>query len=71
MNFYGGQEDDRNRDLTPGGIAKNQIYAGQSHVPVRLQCSGGFRKLANAHHVSVFGEPRIFPHYDLAVAYLF
>ncbi len=34
FNLFGGQEDDRNRDLLLGGIAKNQSYGGELYVSV-------------------------------------
>jgi len=70
FNLYGGQDDPHNRDLVPGGIAKNLAYAanvfyklapnvvvGGEVSQVRTQFLNGQRPLNN--------------HYDLAVAYLF
>jgi hypothetical protein len=70
VNFYGGQEDPRNSDLEPGGIAKNQSYAGNfmyrfgSNILASFECS-------QVRTTYLFSGTRIFPHYDLAIAYLF
>jgi len=70
FNVYGGQEDDRNGDLDRGGIAKNQAYA--ANVMYRF----GSNVLASFETSQVrttyrFTGTRLFPHYDLALAYLF
>lgn len=70
FNFYGGQEDDRNSDLTYGGIAKNQTYAGNimyrfgSNVIASFEGSRTRTTYLNSGSLS-------FPHYDLGLAYLF
>lgn len=70
LNIYGGQEDDRNRDLTVGGISRNLAYAGNfmyrfgSNVLASLEAS-------QVRTTFLSSGTRIFPHYDLAIAYLF
>jgi hypothetical protein len=75
LNFYGGQEDDRNKDLVPGGIAKNQTYAGNfiyrfgSNILASLEASQVRTTYLSSGTVSA--GTRIFPHYDIGIAYLF
>ena len=70
LNFYGGQEDDRNRDLEPGGIAKNQAYAGNFMYRFGSNILGSL-ETAQVRTTYLNSGTRIFPHYDLAIAYLF
>jgi hypothetical protein len=70
LNFYGGQEDDRNRDLQPGGIAKNQSYAGNFMYRFGSNILASFES-SQVRTTYLFSGTRIFPHYDLAIAYLF
>src|SRR6185436_13367430 len=70
FNFYGGQEDDRNRDLGPGGVAKNQGYG--SNIIYRLGPNILTSFEASQIRSTYLGSgTRINPHYDLAFAYLF
>ena len=75
LNFYGGQEDDRNSDLQPGGIAKNQAYAANfmyrfgSNILTSLETSQV--RTTYLPSTTITGGTRIFPHYDIAIAYLF
>jgi hypothetical protein len=70
INIYGGQEDDRNRDLTTNGIAKNQAYASNfmyrfgSNILASLEAS-------QVRTTYLFSGTRVFPHYDIAIGYLF
>jgi hypothetical protein len=70
LNFYGGQEDDRNRDLGPGGIAKNQSYAGNFMYRFGSNILASF-EASQVRTTYLASGTRIFPHYDLAIAYLF
>jgi hypothetical protein len=70
LNFYGGQEDDRNSDLAPGGIAKNFAYAGNFMYRIGSNVLASF-EAAQVRTTYLFTGTRIFPHYDLAIAYLF
>ncbi len=70
LNFYGGQEDDRNRDLTPGGISKNLAYAGNFMYRIGSNILASFES-SQVRTTYLFSGTRIFPHYDLAIAYLF
>jgi len=70
FNFYGGQEDDRNRDLGPGGVARNQGYG--SNIIYRLGSNILTSFEASQVRSTYLGSgTRINPHYDLAFAYLF
>jgi len=70
INLFGGQEDDRNRDLMPDGITKNQSYG--ANVMYRLGPNFMTSFEASQVRTSYFGSgTRINPHYDLAFAYLF
>jgi hypothetical protein len=70
LNFYGGQEDDRNRDLLPGGIAKNQAYAGSLMYRFGSNVLGSF-ETSQVRTSYLSSGTRLFTHYDLAIAYLF
>ena len=70
FNVYGGQEDDRNKDLLPGSIGKNQAYFANAmyriapNVLVSLeggQVRTSYLQIGN----------RLNDHYDLGIAYLF
>jgi hypothetical protein len=69
-NFYGGQEDDRNRDLSAGQIGKNQTYAGNLMYRLGSNVVTSFES-SQTRTTYLGSGTRIFPHYDLAVAYLF
>ena len=70
VNLYGGQEDDANRRLTAGQIGKNQIYAGNvmyrfgSNILAAFEGSETLTTYLNS-------GTKTFPHYDLALGYLF
>jgi hypothetical protein len=70
FNVYGGQHDDRNSDLTPGGIGKN--LSGAANIMFRLAPNviTSFEILQNR---TTYLGPGTFKNnrYDLAVAYLF
>jgi hypothetical protein len=70
VNFYGGQEDDRNVDLSLGSIAKNQEYAGNImyHLSSNVITSFEYSQLRTSY---LGGGTTLNPHYDLALAYLF
>ena len=70
FHFYGGQEDDRNIDLSLGSIAKNQEYAGNImyHLAPNVLTSFEFSQVRTTY---LGGNTAINPHYDLALAYLF
>jgi len=70
MNLYGGQEDDRNSDLRSGQIGKNQIYAGNLMYRLGSNVVTAFES-SQTRTTYLGSGTRIFPHYDLAVAYLF
>ncbi|HEY1755849.1 MAG TPA: hypothetical protein VGG72_10670 [Bryobacteraceae bacterium] len=70
LHIYGGQEDDRNRDLNAGEIAKNQIYAGNLMYRLGSNVVTAFES-SQTRTTYLGSGTRIFPHYDLAVAYLF
>jgi hypothetical protein len=70
LNFYGGQEDDWNRDLEAGGISRNMAYAGSFMYRFGSNILGSFESSQVRTTYLDLGT-RIFPHYDLAIAYLF
>jgi hypothetical protein len=70
FHFYGGQEDDFNRDLERGGVAKNQGYG--ANIIYRLGSNILTSFEASQVRTTYLGSStRINPHYDLAFAYLF
>jgi hypothetical protein len=70
LNFYSGQEDDRNRDLSSSGIAKNQAYAGSFMYRFGSNILSSF-EASQVRTTYLTSGTRLFPHYDLAIAYLF
>jgi hypothetical protein len=70
FDLFGGQEDDTNRDLAPGGIAKNQSYGANAIYRVMSNVLASFEwsYLSTAYLGS---GVRTNPHYDVAFAYLF
>jgi hypothetical protein len=70
FNVFGGQEDDRNRDLEPGGIGKNQGYG--ANIMYRLGSNILTSIESSQVRTTYLGSRTIMnPHYDLAFAYLF
>jgi len=70
FNVYGGQEDDRNRDLGPGGVGKNQGYG--ANIIYRLGSNILTSLEASQVRTTYLGSGTVMnPHYDLAFAYLF
>jgi len=67
---FGGQQDDRNRDLNAGAIAKNQSYGANLMYRVGSNVLTGL-EASQVRTTYVGGTTRINPHYDLAIAYLF
>lgn len=70
FNFYGGQQDDRNRDLAAGGIAKNQYYAANVMYLLAPNVLGAF-EMGQARTTYLGIGNRLNNHYDLALGYLF
>jgi hypothetical protein len=70
FNFYGGQEDDRNRDLGLGAIGKNQGYG--ANIIYRLGSNILTSFESSQMRTTYLGSRTVInPHYDLAFAYLF
>ena len=70
FNIYGGQEDDRNRDLSLGGIGKNQGYG--ANIIYRLGSNILTSFETSQMRTTYLGSRTVInPHYDLAFAYLF
>jgi hypothetical protein len=70
FNFYAGQEDDRNSDLLRGAIGKNFTYAGNMMYRLGPNVLASFE--TSQTRTDYIGSGRkIFPHYDLALAYMF
>ena len=70
FDFYGGQQDDRNRDLTHGAIGKNQYYAVNVMYLLAPNVVAAF-EVGQAHTTYLGLGNRLNNHYDLALAYLF
>jgi hypothetical protein len=70
FHFYGGQEDDRNRDLNASGIAKNQSYGANIIYRLGSNILTSFES-SQVRTTYLGSGTRINPHYDLAFAYLF
>jgi hypothetical protein len=70
FHFYGGQEDDRNADLAPGSIAKNQEYAANIMYRLAPNVLTSF-EFSQLRTTFLGGGTFLNPHYDLALAYLF
>jgi len=70
FNVYGGQQDDRNKDLLLGAIGKNQMYAINAIYRLGSNVLTSFE--ASQVRTTYLGlGTRLNPHYDLAIAYLF
>jgi hypothetical protein len=70
FNIYGGQEDDRNRDLFLGAVGKNQGYG--TNLIYRLGSNILTSLEASQVRTTYLGSGTVInPHYDLAFAYLF
>jgi hypothetical protein len=70
FHLYGGQEDDRNADLTGQAIAKNQQYAGNVMFRLGPNVLASFE--ASQVRTTYLGlGTRLNPHYDLGLAYMF
>jgi hypothetical protein len=68
---FGGQEDDRNRDLTTSAIGKNQSYGGNLWYRLGTNVITGIEAAqVRTNYVGAAGT-RINQHYDLAIGYLF
>jgi hypothetical protein len=70
FNIYGGQQDDRNRDLTTGRVAKNQYYAGNVMYLLAPNVIAAF-EMGRARTTYLGLGNRQNNHYDLALGYLF
>jgi len=70
FNVYGGQQDDRNRDLVTGRIAKNQYYAGNVMYLLAPNVMSAF-EVGQARTTYLGIGNRLNNHYDLALGYLF
>jgi hypothetical protein len=70
FDLFGGQEDDLNRDLAPGGIVKNQTYGANAIYRIMSNVLASFEW--SYLQTNYLGSGiRSNPHYDLAFAYLF
>jgi hypothetical protein len=70
FNVYGGQEDDRNRDLSLGTVGKNQGYGANIIYRLGSNILTSFES-SQIRSTYLGSGTRINPHYDLAFAYLF
>ena len=70
FHLFGGEEDDRNRDLQTGLISKNQSYGANAMYQIVSNVVASFE--SSVVQTEYIGSPtRLNPHYDLAFAYLF
>jgi hypothetical protein len=70
FNLYGGQHDDRDRDLRPNGIGKNFAYAGNALYRIAPNIILGFETMqVRTNYIGA--ARRLNNHYDLALAYQF
>ena len=70
FDWYGGQQDNRNRDLISGAIAKNQYYAVNTMYLLAPNVVAAFEVGRARTNYLGLGN-RLNTHYDLALAYLF
>ena len=70
FNLYGGQHDDRDRDLRPNGISKNLAYAGNALYRIAPNVILGLEAMQVRTNYVGAGR-RLNNHYDLALAYQF
>ena len=70
FHFFGGQQDDRNRDLNTGGIAKNQSYGANIIYRLGSNILTSFES-SRVRTTYLGSGTRTNSHYDLAFAYLF
>jgi hypothetical protein len=70
VNAFGGQQDDRNRDLYQRGVLKNQSYGGNVMFRWGSNIMTSFEASQVRSTYRGTGQ-RVNPHYDLAIAYLF
>jgi hypothetical protein len=70
FHVFGGEEDDRTRDLQAGLISKNEAYGANLMYQIASNVVASFESAAV--NTAYIGSPtRVNPHYDLAFAYLF
>jgi hypothetical protein len=70
FDLFGGQEDDLNRDLSTGGIGKNQTYGANAIYRLMSNVLASFEwSYLSTKYVG--SGMRTNPHYDLTFAYLF
>ncbi len=70
FHFYGGQQDDRDRDLLPGSIGRNFTYAANTMYRIAPNVIVSWEaRQARTQYVNL--GKRLNNRYDLAIAYLF
>jgi hypothetical protein len=70
LHLFSGQEDDRNSDLGPQGIAKNLAYGGNIMYRFGSNVLASF-EVTQVRTSYLGAGTSLNPHYDLALAYLF
>jgi len=70
FNFFAGQEDDRDRDLLPGRIGKNQKYGANFFYRLAANVLASF-EASHLRTTYISLGDRLFNHYDLSLAYQF
>jgi hypothetical protein len=70
FNLFNGQQDDRNRDLLRGFVAKNLVYGANAMYRLGPNVMAAV-EAAQVRTIYLGTGTRIANHYDLALAYLF
>lgn len=70
FNFFGGQQDDRNRDVLFGNIAKNQLYGANAIYRLGPNVLASF-EASHVRTTYLGSNSFLNRHYDVALAYLF
>ena len=70
FHIFGGEEDDRARDLTGNGITRNFVYGGNAMWRLAPNVIASF-EMSQARTAYLISGHRLNDHYDLALAYLF
>ncbi len=70
FHIFGGEEDDRARDLIGNGITRNFVYGGNAMWRLAPNVIASF-EMSQARTAYLISGHRLNDHYDLALAYLF
>jgi hypothetical protein len=70
FHIFGGEENDRGRDLSGNGISRNLVYGGNTMWKLAPNVMAAF-EMSQTRTMYLISGPRLNNHYDLALAYLF